>query len=823
MKANEVALQTFLSQPKTQFVIPVYQRNYDWTEHQCEQLFRDILEVGARPGATHFIGSIVFIHDGLYTTADVRQLVVIDGQQRLTTITVLYLAIHKRLKEYGRYDLVAEIDEMYIRNKFAKSDGSKLKLKQSDVNAKALSYLLNENDPSRYPEYSRVIENYKYFSEQVSRDNVDTILTGLSRLIFVEISLERGKDDPQRIFESLNSTGLELSQADLIRNYILMGLEPEEQVRVFSTYWEVIESNARDNDREESRISDFIRDYLTYKMKKIPNKDKVYEEFKLRYSVRHSSFYSATLEELKELSFHYNKLLNPDQEPDVDLRKELRNIHRLEVKISFPFLLPVYDDYEKGILPKEDFLRILKLIQSFVWRRFIVELPTNALNKIFMTLYSDVDKSDYVASIERSLLRKRGAQRFPQDSEIEEALLVRDVYNTQARNRTYFLELLENHNNREYVHVDNPDITVEHIFPQTPNPKWYDLLSQEDFTLLSEKYLNTIANLTLSGNNGSLGNKTFAEKKVMNRDGGEQGYIYSRLWLNQYLKGISEWNVSTLMERCKILLERFFEIWPYPDVELEDEFDYGEEYNVFNAPDPTNRKLEYYIFRDEKIVTDEMVSMYGHVIKALYDENPSVFHHPDIKELIGMTSNREGLRSAYQISTSHYIETGLNNSSKLKKLRLLLSRLDATDDLLIKFAPQGGEGADLVGVDRSYWIKKCPAEMMAIVDECVHFLQVSDPVVDVRYTRFHIGVSRESKRGYFIRFMPRKDNVLVSVRVADPHRWLEELGSAGFQRANIHKRNGRLRFRIFSFGSVRESELLKQLLRQAVVQAGAVV
>lgn len=246
MKANEVSLNAFLSQSKTQFVIPVYQRNYDWLESQCSQLLNDILQVGRKNRETHFIGSIVFIHDGIYTSSEVKKLVIIDGQQRLTTFSLLYLALYKFATLNDLQEKASEIKELYIHNKFVKDDGSKLKLKQSDVNAKAFSFLLSDNDVNKYPSYSRLIENYLFFFGQINHENFETILRGINSLLFVEISLERGKDDPQRIFESLNSTGLELSQADLIRNYILMGLDPDDQVLIFEKYWEVIEGNARD-------------------------------------------------------------------------------------------------------------------------------------------------------------------------------------------------------------------------------------------------------------------------------------------------------------------------------------------------------------------------------------------------------------------------------------------------------------------------------------------------------------------------------------------------------------------------------------------------
>ncbi len=686
MEAHQVLLNSFLSQTKTQFVIPVYQRNYDWTEHQCKQLFKDIVDVGKLQGKSHFVGSIVFIHDGVYTSTEVKPLVVIDGQQRLTTISLLYLALYKFAMSNGMEEKANEINETYLVNKFVKEDSSKLKLKQTDMNAKAFKFLLATDDASVYGEYSKVIENYKIFTGNITADNFEFILNGLNSLLFVEISLERGKDDPQRIFESLNSTGLELSQADLIRNYILMGLEPKEQIRIFEEYWEVIENNAKDKEKEESRVSEFIRDYLTLKNKKIPNKNKVYEEFKNIFADRSKMFYDTNLKEIRDFSFHYNKLINPNNEPNIEIQRELSYINRLEMNVSFPFLIPVYEDYKKSIITTEEFLKVLKLTQSYAWRRFIVNLQTNALNKIFMTLYDDIQKSNYIDSLERALIKKKGIQRYPNNTEIESALGEKDVYNIQSKNRVYFLELLENFNNREYVSIDNPEITIEHIFPQKPDGKWKDSLEAHEFLVIKEKYLNTIANLTLSGNNGSLGNKTFLEKKNMNTDDKQQGYKFSRLWLNHYLNEIEKWDLVELKNRYVILLNRFFEIWEYPNIEISTEDEAEQEYTIYSSPDPKGKKLRYFIFKDEKIIAEEISKMYYHVIRGLLVEKPNVILNSELKNTIQISSNPNDWRTPYKISDNYFIEANIGNNSKFRRLKSALTKCDYEDELLIAFA-----------------------------------------------------------------------------------------------------------------------------------------
>lgn len=778
-------------------------------------MFYDILEVGNKPDTSHFIGSIVFIHDGVYTSSEVRQLVVIDGQQRLTTFSLLYLALYKFAIENNLEERAQEINDTFLVNKYVKDESGKLKLKQSDTNAKALKFLMTNNKPEDYTEYSKVINNFNYFKHNINTENLQTILNGLNSLLFVEISLERGKDDPQRIFESLNSTGLELSQADLIRNYILMGLEPSEQVRIFENFWEIIENNAKDYTKEESKVSDFIRDYLTYKIKKIPNKNAVYEEFKLRYPERNARFYNEIIKEIKDFSIYYNKLINPSKEEDGDISKELNYINRLEITVSFPFLLPVYNDFKSKVIEKDVFIKILKLIQAYTWRRFIVGLPSHSLNKIFLNLYSDIVKTNYYPSIEKALVKKKAVQRFPNNKEIEIYLAEKDMYNIQSKNRVYLLELLENFNNKEYVSVDNPDITIEHIFPQNPDAKWHDVLDEKSINEMQEKYLNTIANLTLSGNNGSLGNKIFSEKKILNKDGKEQGYIFSNLRLNSYLKEIDHWNIETLKKRYTLLLERFIQIWQFPDIAIdEEETETDEDYNIYNAPDPRNKKLDYFIFKDEKIITDEVSKMYYHVVKIIFDENPSAFSHPDLKILLGLSTNRDELRSPYPLNSSYYIEANIDNNTKFKKLKTLLTKFDYEEELLINFSNKELDDIESEIKDRAYWDEKSNKESLNIIDDCISIINEFEPKLSLNYTQSYIGLTLGLKRQNFAIFIPKQSFVRVEIHLSENEFWFKKLENSNFTVNSIGKR-GRIKFRISKGDIISERALLKELFEKS--------
>jgi uncharacterized protein with ParB-like and HNH nuclease domain len=520
MKANETKVEDFLSSNKTQFVIPVYQRNYDWSTSQCKQLLDDILEVGtSKKMNAHFIGSLVYVHDDVYTATRIKELTIIDGQQRITTLTLVYLVLHRLAIELNDESLVNEINETYLINKFAPED-EKLKLRPTENNDKAIKYLLRSDPNEEFPSFSKVIDNFNYFKERVTEENFEFVLKGLSKLMFVEISLDREKDAPQRIFESLNSTGLELSQADLIRNYILMGLNRRDQNKIYNNYWEIIEKLAKDESLNTSKVSDFIRDYLTLVNNKIPNKGKVYLEFKSNFPTTNLEDLENILTPIKSLVKFYNKLINPKNETDSEIRTQLEYINRLEINVAYPFLMKVYEDYSENLIDKNTFIEILDFIQSFTWRRFIIGLPTNALNKIFMTLYEKIESDNYFASLQQWLLKRPGSQRFPKNKEVIESLKLKDVYNIKSKNRTYLLERLENFENKEPVIIEgNSDITIEHIFPQNPEPKWKIDLGAEEYNLVKENYLNTIGNLTLSGNNGKLGNKSFLFKRDLEKAG----------------------------------------------------------------------------------------------------------------------------------------------------------------------------------------------------------------------------------------------------------------------------------------------------------------
>lgn len=493
------------------------------------------------------------------------------------------------------------------------------------------------------------------------------------------------EDDPQRIFESLNSTGLDLSQADLIRNYILMRQSSKNQEHIYKKYWQEIENNAKDEEQNISLVSDFIRDFITAEESKIPNKNRVYDAFKEKYNIMDLKELESNLEIIKQYSLYYNKLINPENENDKNISHSLNYIKKLDVNVSYPFFMKVYRDYEDKIIDTEIFTEVIELIESFVLRRFISEAPTNSMNKIFMSLYGKIDKNNYLMSLQKYLLNLKSTQRFPKDDEVISKLKDKNIYEVNQKKKMYIFERLEKGKGREIVDFEKSGLTIEHILPQKPVKEWKDKLGKE-YERVKEK-LHTIQNLTLSANNGELGNKIFKEKKHMNKEEKEQGYIYSNLWLNSYLKEIDEWNIETMEKRFEKIKDRFLKTWKYPDIKTDDNSIY-DEINIYEADEPTGKKLEYIIFLDEKKEITDVSKLFTHVVTHLfYKSENTFFSNKELINLIKITRNKEELRSQYPVKLNdiYYAENNFCNKDKFNIIKKLLEIFNMEDDLIIKY------------------------------------------------------------------------------------------------------------------------------------------
>ena len=454
---------------------------------------------------------------------------------------------------------------------------------------------------------------------------------------------------------------------------------------LYNQYWAIIESNTKHEG--VSYVSDFIRDYLTIRMGDIPNKNKVYSTFKKEFKLDKLNELENMLLSLRTFSEIYKLFISPDYIEDRDIKDEISYIKYIEINVSYPFLLQVIDDYNKDIINKDILLRILRFVQSYACRRFIVDLPTNALNKIFMNLYRQIDKSDYEKSLYYYVLTRSGKVRMPSNNEIFNYLSDKDLYNAKSKMKLYILERLENFENKEKVAIiGNSDITIEHIFPQKPDLKWRTEISENEYKLFSEKYIHTIGNLTLSGNNGALGNKSFQEKKYMNKDNGEQGYSYSRLWLNRSLNDIDEWNISNYKRRTETLIARFLQIWSIPqNLEMKD----LPEFNINNIDlnTVTNKSIEYAIFFDKQLTGDKYkgIKLYNYILKQLfelYSEEEFIYK---FRNILRLTENPNELHRCQPLNSTYYYDTNLSYYQIFSNLKKILEELGLSDELSIKF------------------------------------------------------------------------------------------------------------------------------------------
>jgi len=431
MKASETQLLKFLDGTK-QFVIPIYQRTYSWTLSQCAQLWEDIERAATSPEIVgHFIGSIVYIEAGIHHISSVAELLVIDGQQRLTTLSLLLAALGRALEAEGDE---AQISRRKILSRYLTNDGEdgtnryKLLLTQSDRETLICAI---ENKPLPKDASPRIIENYGFFERQIGGcgHKPSVLYAGVAKLLLVDISLDRSHDNPQLIFESLNSTGLALSQADLIRNYVLMGLPASEQNTLYADHWLPMERAFTVGGADASGIFDqFVRDFLTIKTGSIPRIGAVYTAFKAYAQSPKAGTIVELVAELHRYADYFVKIALQVEEDPVT-RAALRDINDLRVDVAYPFILEAYADLANGTLVRTDLVRILRLIESYVLRRAICDIPTNTLNKTFATLAKEVDKGKYVESVTAALLLKDSYRRFPSDEEFKAHFIQRDVYN----------------------------------------------------------------------------------------------------------------------------------------------------------------------------------------------------------------------------------------------------------------------------------------------------------------------------------------------------------------------------------------------------------
>ena len=560
MKATEAKLLGFLKQ-SPQFIIPIYQRTYSWTEEQCKQLWDDILRAGGDENIqAHFIGSIVYIQESLFQVSSQSPLLVIDGQQRLTTASLLIEALARHVGDSESLDgfSAKKLRSYYLLNPLEEGE-QRYKLILTQTDRETLLALVDQESPPQENSL-RIDENFSFFERKIKEldGDIAPLCKGLDKLMLVDISLNREYDNPQLIFESMNSTGLALSQADLIRNYVLMGLNLPHQEKLYKYHWRPMEL-AFGQEAYGTHFDRFMRHYLTLKTGEIPNKKKVYDEFKLFVQRQGHASIDPVLVDLHEFANYYCAMAL-DNESEPCLAAAFRDLRDLRVDVAYPLLLELYNDYAKKNFSLDDFVEAVRYIESYVFRRSVCSIPANSLNKTFASFSRFLDKERYLESILAYLQWLPSYRRFPNDEEFAREIKQRDLYKNRA---SYWLRRLENHDRKEPVSVD--EYTVEHILPQNENlaQEWQDALGPE-WQSVREKWLHTLGNLTLTGYNSEYSDRPFSEKRDM-----KGGFAQSPLQLNQGLAQQETWDESAIQDRADRLASLALEIWQAPSLSPE--------------------------------------------------------------------------------------------------------------------------------------------------------------------------------------------------------------------------------------------------------------
>ena len=538
-----------------QFLIPVYQRFYSWDIDQCKRLWNDIVEMQRKGKVGHFIGSIVNIAEQAMPTG-VQKYMIIDGQQRMTTLTLLLLA----LRDYAIMNPsdttinARRIDNLLLKNEYESGD-ERYKLLLTETDRDILISLV-EKKPIAEDTRSRLIENYNFFAGKLADKEIQPaeVYESIGKLQIVNITLDRAVDDAQAIFESLNSTGKELSESDLIRNYVLMGLEPSEQTYVYEHLWRPMEQLFI-YETQGTVMDAFFRHYLTMKLSRIPKQGRVYEEFKLYHLNCEFGTIRELCQDLLEYAKYYTNIVFK-RNIDTDLKKLYEDIIDLRMEVSYPFLLKIHHDCVEGLITSDELKKILKLCISYVLRRAICEIPTNSMNKTFATLKNYIRPDDYMNSVKAFFVMQDTYKEFPDNDKFEGAFESRDIYNMRARN--YILSRLENFENKAPIIIEN--YTIEHIMPQNKNlsSEWQVDLGAE-WQEVQKKYLHTIGNLTLTAYNSEMSDRPILEKMDM-----PGGFKESALRLNKYVVLQNKWNEKHIQERANELAKKAESIWPYP-------------------------------------------------------------------------------------------------------------------------------------------------------------------------------------------------------------------------------------------------------------------
>lgn len=681
MKGNEKKLAKYMDGSGKRFIIPVYQRNYDWKESHCKQLYDDLVDIIRNQRRSHFFGSIVSAHN---EDGNIEEYLIIDGQQRLTTVSLLLLALHN-LIEQGKIvssdkQLSTKIYEDYLVDKWEPKE-TRIKLKSVKNDRFAFSKLFEEEQ--EYVKGSNLTVNYRYFYNRIQQEEItaDQLYQAIRSLEIIEITLN-SEDNPQLIFESLNSTGLDLTEGDKIRNYVLMGLPPKKQEAFYEKYWNKIEENTN------YQVGMFVRDYLSVKQSAIPKQKAVYFAFK-NYVKGGNLETESLLTDLLHYSKLYQILLTGDIN-DSRISSCIDRLNRLETTVTRPFFLEVLrlnkgeslNDNETQ-LSMDETASIFHITESYLFRRIICELPTNELNKVFVSLHKEISRYEdgsvsYVDKLIYALKSTRQRARFPNDTEFKEALGTRQIYSMTPKNKIYILERFENFGTKEdkdvYRHVEDGTYSIEHIMPQSLSPSWAESLGDE-YKQIHDTWLHRLANLTLTGYNSKYSNNSFLEKRDM-----KNGFVQSGLKMNQWIAKQPQWGEHELVLRNRMLQNQALEIWPLPKTNYSPEKKQLEFYTLEDDTELSGRKIASFEFGTMRQNVRNWVDMFERIVHVLHSENKTVLNQlasesEGTSDLSAYFSyNRSDLRECLEIENGLYVERNSSTQSKLSILRKLFVR-----------------------------------------------------------------------------------------------------------------------------------------------------
>ncbi|PZL74241.1 DUF262 domain-containing protein [Enterococcus plantarum] len=650
------------------FIIPVYQRNYDWKITNCKQLFDDLIQVAKENRRQHFFGSVVTKPGDGYGES-----IIIDGQQRLTTSSLLLLAMSRHLEEVEASGTLTseKLKSYFLLNDF-KPSGENYKLVPIKRDFEAYKQLFSPN--GEVIPASNITINYQYFYDRIQKEeiSIDELFQSVQKLEIMVINLNSPDDDPQLIFESLNSTGLDLTDADKVRNFLLMGETQENQQHYFQYFWEPIERKTNFD------VSDFIRQYLTIKLKRIPSISKVYFEFK-EYVTKSEIDKERLFKELYDYAEFYQQMKECNT-TSLEANKILFRLNYLEISVLTPYLMRVLKRFSDDELSVKELVSILSVVEVFVARRLITKIPTAGLNMIMATLDRDIEKyskldNDYVEVLKYVLISKQASGRLPSNEEVEEAIRTQNFYGIKSNVRTYLFERLENKDSQENIDVYNGietgTFSIEHIMPQTLSNGWKEYLGSQSEEI-HETWLNRISNLTLTAYNSKYSNRSFEEKKNM-----EKGFKDSGFRLNQYVNTLDCWNESSLKERTKVIENEVLKIWPYPETFFVPQSPDNQLIPFDSSENYTGLSLKAYEFLDSGRISEKLwKNMYLAVIEKLFKSDPSI-----IFDLV-LSDAKSGLAAQFyasdtidessKIAEGVYCYSGLSNYRKMFYLKQLL-------------------------------------------------------------------------------------------------------------------------------------------------------